>query len=59
MLCNVVCIAGMIRGISKVINMTQYARTQILSVFAAVICAFITIGTSVAPAVVPAAAIIA
>ena len=28
--------------------MTQYARTQILSAFAAVICAFITIGISVA-----------
>jgi hypothetical protein len=39
--------------------MTPYARTQILSVFAALICAFITIGTSVAPAVAPAAAIIA
>ena len=39
--------------------MAQYARTQILSVFAAVICAFITIGTSVAPAIAPAASIIA
>ncbi len=39
--------------------MTQYARTQILSAFAAVICAFITIGISVAPAVGPAAGLIA
>jgi hypothetical protein len=38
--------------------MTQHARTQILSTFAAIICAFITIGMSVAPAVVPDAAII-
>ena len=30
--------------------MTQYARTQIVSAFAAVLCAFITIGISVAPA---------
>jgi len=49
----------MVRHIDKEINMTQYARTQILSGFAAVICAFITIGISVAPAVVPAAAYIA
>jgi hypothetical protein len=43
----------------KGINLTQYARTQILSAFAAIICAFITIGMSVAPAVAPDAAIIA
>lgn len=43
----------------KGINMTQYARTQILSAFAAIICAFITIGVSVAPAVAPDVAIIA
>jgi hypothetical protein len=49
----------MVRNIEKEINMTQYARTQVLSAFAAVICAFITIGISVAPAVAPAAAIIA
>jgi len=49
----------MVRVVQKEINMTQYARTQILSAFAAVICAFITIGVSVAPAVAPAAAIIA
>jgi hypothetical protein len=39
--------------------MTQYAHTQILSAFAAIICAFITIGISVAPAIAPAAAITA
>jgi len=39
--------------------MSQYAGTQILSAFAAIICAFITIGISVAPAVAPDAAIIA
>jgi hypothetical protein len=39
--------------------MTQYARTQILSAFAAIICAFIAIGMSVAPAVAPVAAITA
>jgi hypothetical protein len=49
----------MVRDILKEINMTQYARTQILSAFAAIICAFITIGISVAPAVAPAAALIA
>jgi hypothetical protein len=49
----------MVRDIEKEINMTQYARTQILSAFAAVVCAFITIGISVAPAVAPAAAYIA
>jgi hypothetical protein len=49
----------MVRDIQKEINMTQYARTQVLSAFAAVICAFITIGISVAPAVAPVAAIIA
>jgi hypothetical protein len=49
----------MVRDIEKEINMTQYARTQILSAFAAVICALITIGISVAPAVAPAAVYIA
>jgi len=49
----------MVRDIEKEINMTQYAHTQILSAFAAVICAFITIGISVAPAIAPAVAIIA
>jgi hypothetical protein len=49
----------MVRDIEKEINMTQYAHTHVLSAFAAIICAFITIGISVAPAVAPAAAIIA
>jgi hypothetical protein len=57
--CKVVGMVGMVRRTNKVINMTQYARTQILSAFAAVICAFITIGISVAPAVAPAASLIA
>jgi hypothetical protein len=48
----------MIREHEKEFQITQYARTQILSAFAAIICAFITIGMSVAPAVVPDAAII-
>ncbi len=39
--------------------MTQYARTQIVSAFAAVLCAVITIGISIAPAVAAAAAIVA
>ena len=39
--------------------MTQYARTQIVSAFAAVLCGVITIGISIAPAVAPAAAIVA
>lgn len=39
--------------------MTQYARTQIVSAFAAVVCAFITIGISVAPAVAPASGVVA
>jgi hypothetical protein len=43
----------------KDINMTQHASTHILSAFAAVICALLTIGTSVAPAIAPVAAIIA
>jgi hypothetical protein len=36
----------MVRNIEKEINMTQYARTQIVSAFAAVLCAVITIGIS-------------
>jgi hypothetical protein len=39
--------------------MTQYARTQIVSAFAVVLCAVITIGTSIAPALAPVAAIVA
>ena len=57
--CTVPRIAGVVRWPEKEFNMTQYGLTQILSTFAAIICAFITIGMSVAPAVVPDAAIIA
>jgi hypothetical protein len=39
--------------------MAQYASTQIVSAFAAVICAFITIGISVAPAVAPVSGFVA
>ena len=57
--CKVPRIAGVVRWLKKEFNMAQYARTQILSAFAAIICAFITIGVSVAPAVAPDVAIIA
>jgi hypothetical protein len=43
----------MARHIHKEYIMTQYANTKIVSAFAAVMCAFITIGISVAPAVAP------
>lgn len=39
--------------------MAQYANTQIVSAFAAVICAFITIGLSVAPALAPVSGLVA
>lgn len=39
--------------------MTHFARNQIVSAFAAILCAFITIGISVAPAVAPAAGLVA
>jgi hypothetical protein len=39
--------------------MTNTVNTQIASLFAAVACAFITIGMSVAPAVAPLAAFVA
>lgn len=39
--------------------MTQSSRTQVASVFAAIVCAFITIGMSVAPAIAPIASIVA
>lgn len=39
--------------------MNSTARNQIASAFAAVICAFITIGISVAPAVTPATGLFA
>ena len=39
--------------------MSTNARTQIACLFAAVFCAFITVGTSVAPAIPAAAAYLA
>lgn len=33
--------------------MTSSSRTQLFSLFAAIVCAFVTIGTSVAPAISP------
>jgi hypothetical protein len=44
---------------TKEIEMTLSSRNQIASVFAAVICAFITVGMSVAPAVVPVTSLVA
>jgi hypothetical protein len=49
----------MVRHFERNINMTQSSRTQIASVFAAVVCAFITIGMSVAPAIAPIASVVA
>jgi hypothetical protein len=40
-------------------KMTQVARNQAAALFAAVVCAFITVGFSVAPAVAPIAAFVA
>ena len=57
--CNNLCIAGMVRNMTKEIEMTLSSRNQIASVFAAVVCAFITIGMSVAPAVAPFATLVA
>jgi hypothetical protein len=39
--------------------MTLFSRNQVISAFAAVVCAFITIGVSVAPAVAPVAGLVA
>jgi len=39
--------------------MDSSSRNQIVSVFAAIACAFITIGMSVAPAVAPVASLVA
>lgn len=39
--------------------MNLLSRNQIASAFAAVVCAFITIGISVAPAIAPAAGLVA
>ena len=57
-LCSVVGIAAIVRRIQKDYNMTQYISTQIVSAFAAVICAFITIGISIAPAVAPVSGLV-
>ncbi len=39
--------------------MTITTNNQVASMFAAILCAFVTIGMSVAPAIAPLAAIIA
>lgn len=57
--CNNSGIAGMVRQMTKEIKMTLSSRNQIASVFAAVVCAFITVGMSVAPAVAPVASLVA
>jgi hypothetical protein len=44
---------------TKEIEMTISSNNQIVSVLAAVVCAFITIGISVAPAVAPLATLAA
>ena len=43
----------------KEFDMTTAPRTQLTAIFAAVVCAFITIGFSVAPAVAPVASYLA
>jgi hypothetical protein len=43
----------------KEFNMTKNTNSQVVSLFAALVCTFITIGMSVAPAVAPLAAIVA
>ena len=57
--CYVSRITGMVRQNTKEPKMSLSSRTQIVSVFAAVFCAFITIGISVAPAVAPIAGYVA
>ncbi len=57
--CNISDIVGMVRQMTKEIKMTLSSRNQIASVFAAVVCAFITVGMSVAPAVAPVASLVA
>ena len=57
-LCKVVRKTNIGRIIQKEFIMTQYVSTQIISAFAAVICAFITIGISVAPAVAPVSGLV-
>jgi hypothetical protein len=49
----------MVRRLTKEIGMTLTSRNQIVSVFAAVVCAFITVGMSIAPAVGPVASLVA
>jgi hypothetical protein len=49
----------MVRQMTKEYKMTLSSRNQIASVFAAIVCAFITIGMSIAPAVVPVASLVA
>jgi hypothetical protein len=44
---------------TKDMKMNLSTRNQIASAFAAIVCAFITIGISVAPAVAPAAGFVA
>lgn len=39
--------------------MALSSRNQIASVFAAIVCAFITVGMSIAPAVTPLASLVA
>ena len=39
--------------------MNLSTRNQIVSAFAAIVCAFITIGISIAPAIAPAAGLVA
>jgi hypothetical protein len=39
--------------------MTLSSRTQFASLFAAIVCAFVTIGTSVAPAIATASTLVA
>lgn len=43
----------------KEFDMTTAPRTQLTAIFAAIVCAFITIGFSVAPAVAPVASYLA
>jgi hypothetical protein len=40
-------------------TMTFFSRNQVVSAFAAIACAFITIGISIAPAVAPATGLFA
>jgi hypothetical protein len=58
-MCKDGCIVGIVWLFKKEFIMTQYVNAQIVSAFAAVICAFITIGISVAPAVAPVSGLVA